>query len=157
MSSMSKLFTYSSKIEIPFLKAPPDVVEKFIENLQKWLSDKSGEDADRNGNHIYFAINPGLSSIFIFQGIDSGDVSVVVQASRLIVKYRLSFLFPFLAILILDLFFIGIFCLGLKADFPVGFFVVATTTVLLISVINTLSQIVTFPDSIIEIWSEVRR
>jgi hypothetical protein len=154
---MSKLFTYHSKIEIPFLKLSPDDVEKFVENLRKWLSDKSGEIPDRTGNNNYFAINPTITSIFMFQGIDSGEVKVMQQQGRLVIEYRLSFLFPMLAIFILDLFFLALFYSDLKIDIPIRDLLIVTTIVLFLNAGSTILFINDFPNDIVEIWNETKK
>ncbi len=154
---MAKLFSYSSKVEIPLYMISPEVVEKFIKNLQSWLSDKSGETSDRIGNNIYFAINPTLANIFLFQSIDSGEVKIVQHEKLLIVEYRLSYLFPFLAVFMLDLFFLALFYWNIKTELPIHLFLAVTTITLFLNVGSTIFVINIFPNDIIEIWNETRK
>jgi len=152
---MSNFFSYKSKIEIPAYHVPPEVTEKFVKNLQTYLSNGSGEASERDGRNISFAINPA-SRAGRFAGIGSGEISVTIQQEwLLIVEYRLSYLFPFLAILALNLFLFGLSYFNLATEF-IELFQTLMKAVLLINIISIFLTIRDFPNEIIEIWNETK-
>jgi hypothetical protein len=153
---MGNFFSYESKIEIPAYKIPPEVVEKFIQNLQRWLSNASGEDSTRDKGNISFAINPAVRNLK-FSGIGSGEISISIQQEwLLIVEYRLSYLFPFLANLIINLFFFGLPYFNLKTEFSIQLFQTLMRLALLVNIVSIFLTIRDFPNEIMEIWHETK-
>ncbi len=152
---MSNFFSYKSKIEIPAYKVPPEVTEKFIQNLQTYLSNGSGEASERDGSSISFAINPA-SRAGRFSGIGSGEINVTIQQEwLLIIEYRLSYLFPLFAIFMLNLFLFGLSYLNPKIEL-IELFQTLMRVALLMNVISIFLTIRDFPNEIIEIWNETR-
>ncbi len=152
---MRKLFTYSSKIVFTLPENHDDLVEKMILGLKRKLSALSGEDADRNGNDIYFAITPsGLGIQFI--GIDSGEVKIDVQDNKIVVHYRLSYLSPLAPFLVLDIFLIWLSCL-----FPTRFEVIAfagmVSILLGLFTLGVFISIILFPGIVHGVWNSVNK
>ncbi len=152
---MRNFLSYTSKIEIPAHKVPPEVVDKFIQNLQKWSSNSSGEPSTRDRGNISFTLNPA-SRFREFASIGSGEINITIQQGwLLIVEYRLSYMFPLLAILVLNIFLFGLSYLNAKIDF-IQLFQTLMAVSLLVNVVNIFLTIRDFPNKIIEIWEETK-
>lgn len=150
---MRKLFTYSSKIVFTLPENHDDLVEKMILGLKRKLSALSGEDADRNGNDIYFAITPRRLGIQ-FVGIDSGEVKIDIDGDKMVVRYRLSYLSPFLPFLVLD-----VFLFWLADKFPsnseVNAFFVIVAMNLFVWIFGIVLAILSFPSIIQGVWYSI--
>jgi hypothetical protein len=150
---MRKLFTHSSKVVFDLPEDHEGFVEKMMLGLKRKLSTLNGEDADRNGNDIYFAITPRVLGIQ-FVGIDSGEVKIDVEGDKMIVRYRLSYLSPFLPFLVLD-----VFLFWLADKFPsnseVNAFSVIVAMYLFFWIFGIALAILSFPSIIQNVWYSI--
>ena len=152
---MINLFVYKSKVEFP-LDMPPEIVsEKFLVGLKKWLSKRSGQDAERDGNKISFTVT--LNAIdFTFIGIDSGDLEIEIIENKVIVHYELSYMFPLMLLIWADLLlFIISYFMPSHAEYLSIAFIGGNLLIVFILVI--VLSILNFPVTIREKWVEACR
>jgi hypothetical protein len=150
---MRKLFTFTSKVTLNLPENRNDLVEPLLWALKKRLSSLSGEDADRSGNEIYFAINTRGYG-FQFFGIDSGQVKVEVVADKVLVHYRLSYLSPLLPFSILDIFLVWL-SLIVPGREDTKAFTVLVTMALFVILFGIVITIISFPFLIQGIWYSI--
>jgi hypothetical protein len=149
---MLNLFVYKSKIEFPVDVPTETANENFLQEMKKWLSKRSGQDADREGNRITFDVNPlGIGLIFV--GINDGELATEILEDKLIVHYELSFWFPLLPLILADL---VIYVLSfVKSDHPEYLFIAFVGSYLLAGLIIILFlTIYSFRDTIRQKWME---
>lgn len=152
---MSRLFTYSSQITFLLHEESHLLIPKFVLELRKKLTAYSGEDNNLKNNTINFAVTPKGYGIQFF-GIDSGEVNIDHKDGKLLVKYRLSYLSPFVPFLILDIFLIWLSSL-IPSRFELSAFVALITGFLGLYVLGIILAILLFPSIIRDVWNSVSR